>query len=79
MSLRKAIFGTILAAAILAGGVVVANDYRFIMVSHIGSNDPNMKWLTLSLEEFENRYPNVSTEYISTNNYLLSSGACASN
>ena len=41
------------------------------MVSHIGSNDPNMKWLTLSLEEFERRYPDDKTEYISTNNYSV--------
>ena len=47
------------------------NNYRFVMVSHIGSNDPNMKWLTLSLEEFEKKYPNVKTEYISTNNYSV--------
>ena len=46
-------------------------EFRFVMVSHIGSNDPNMKWLTLSLEEFEKRYPNVKTEYISTNNYSV--------
>jgi len=46
-------------------------QYRFLMVSHIGSNDPNMKWLTLSLEEFEKKYPNVKTEYISTNKYSI--------
>jgi simple sugar transport system substrate-binding protein len=45
--------------------------YRFVMVSHIGSNDPNMKWLTLSLDAFEEKYPNVKTEYISTNQYSV--------
>lgn len=45
--------------------------YRFVMVSHIGSNDPNMKWLTLSLEAFEKKYPDVKTEYISTNQYSV--------
>src|SRR5260370_2396782 len=24
-------------------------NYRFVMVSHIGSNDPNMNWLTTSM------------------------------
>ncbi len=46
-------------------------EYRFVMVSHIGSNDPNMNWLTLALKEFEQRYPNVKTEYISTDNYSV--------
>jgi simple sugar transport system substrate-binding protein len=46
-------------------------QYRFVMVSHIGSNDPNMKWLTLSLAEFEKKYPDVKTEYISTNQYSV--------
>jgi simple sugar transport system substrate-binding protein len=53
--------------------MAVAQDkkYRFIFVSHIGSNDPNMKWLTLSIEEFERRYPEVEVEYISTNEYSV--------
>jgi simple sugar transport system substrate-binding protein len=48
----------------LAPTAVMARDYRFVMVSHIGAQDPNMNWLTLSLADFEKRYPNVSTEYI---------------
>src|SRR5882724_9707200 len=47
------------------------DHYRFVMVSHIGSNDPNMNWLTTSLKEFEAKYPDVTTEYISTNNYSV--------
>ncbi|WP_338723129.1 sugar ABC transporter substrate-binding protein [Devosia sp. XK-2] len=46
-------------------------SYRFVMVSHIGSNDANMGWLTESLKTFEEKYPNVKTEYISTNNYSV--------
>jgi len=57
--------------AFAAPQVASAKEYRFVMVSHIGSNDPNMKWLTLSMEEFEKKYPNVKTEYISTNNYSI--------
>jgi simple sugar transport system substrate-binding protein len=41
------------------------------MVSHIGSNDPNMKWLTLSMKEFERTHPNVKTEYVSSNAYSV--------
>ena len=58
-------------AMLFAATAVTADEYRFVMVSHIGSNDPNMKWLTLSLAEFENKYSDVTTEYISTNNYSV--------
>jgi simple sugar transport system substrate-binding protein len=45
--------------------------YRFAMVSHIGSNDPNMKWLTVSMQEFERTHPNVKVDYVSSNQYSL--------
>ncbi len=45
--------------------------YRFAMVSHIGSNDPNMKWLTVSMQEFERTHPNVKTDYVSSNQHSL--------
>ncbi len=54
-----------------AGAQETDKSYRFVMVSHIGSNDPNMKWLTLSLAAFEKKYPNAKTEYISTNQYSV--------
>ena len=47
------------------------HKYRFVMVSHIGSNDPNMKWLTLSMDEFKRTHPNVTTEYVSSNQYSV--------
>src|SRR6202011_4533105 len=47
------------------------DHYRFVMVSHIGSNDPNMNWLTTSIKTFEEKYPGVKTEYLSTNEYSL--------
>ena len=79
---RRTLLGMVPAtvAAAAAGTVVgtaateaVAQDkkFRFVMVSHIGSNDPNMKWLTLSLAAFEKKYPDVKTEYISTNEYSV--------
>ena len=70
--LKSLAISAILATTAIAGiAPAQAKDYRFVMVSHIGSNDSNMKWLTLSMEEFEKKYPNVKTEYISTNNYSV--------
>ncbi len=72
MKLAKILKTTVIAAGIaLAATAALAKDYRFVMVSHIGSNDANMGWLTESLKEFEKKYPNVKTEYISTNNYSV--------
>jgi len=51
--------------------VAQAPKYRFVMVSHIGSNDPNMQWLTKSLDTFMEKYPDVETEYIATNDYSV--------
>lgn len=71
------LFAVVLAIVFVAlafqvpSGLAADKQYRFVMVSHIGSNDPNMKWLTLSLAEFEKKYPNVKTEYISTNEYSI--------
>ena len=48
-----------------------ADQLRFVMVSHIGSNDPNMGWLTTSLKAFEQKYPDVKTEYVSTTDYSV--------
>ena len=69
---RKLTAATLVATVAATGGAVAQDEeYRFVMVSHIGSNDPNMKWLTLSMEAFEEKYPDVTTEYISTNNYSV--------
>src|SRR5215831_9376174 len=57
-----------------AGALLAQGDhYRFVMVSHIGSNDPNMNWLTTSMKTFDEKYPGVKTEYLSTNEYSLQS------
>src|ERR671918_75700 len=60
-----------LAVGCMIATTAMAQDYRFVMVSHIGSNDPNMQWLTRSLDEFKKKYPNVETEYLSTNQYSI--------
>lgn len=38
--------------------------YHFVMVSHIGSNDPNMLWLTYAINDFEKRFPEVQIDYV---------------
>jgi simple sugar transport system substrate-binding protein len=41
-----------------------AGKYRFVMVSHIGTNDPNMQWLTFAIEDFQRRFPEVTIDYV---------------
>lgn len=38
--------------------------YHFVMVSHIGSNDPNMLWLTYAIDDFQKRFPEVKIDYV---------------
>ena len=69
----KSLIATALLATTALSVAAEAQDkkFRFVMVSHIGSNDANMGWLTGSLKAFEEKYPDVTTEYISTNNYSV--------
>ena len=39
-------------------------EYHFVMVSHIGANDPNAAWLTFAIAEFEKRFPEVTIDYV---------------
>lgn len=72
MKLTLTVMASAIALSAMAGTAVAQErEYRFVMVSHIGSNDANMGWLTESLATFEEKYPNVTTEYISTNNYSV--------
>jgi simple sugar transport system substrate-binding protein len=58
-----AVAGVAAICAVVGPSVSYAADQlRFVMVSHIGSNDPNMGWLTTSLKAFEQKYPDVKTE-----------------
>jgi simple sugar transport system substrate-binding protein len=41
-----------------------AAKYHFVMVSHIGTNDPNMQWLTFAIEDFQRRFPEVTIDYV---------------
>src|ERR1700730_14692554 len=64
--------GILSLCSLFVGAIFAQGDhYRFVMVSHIGSNDPNMNWLTLSMKTFDEKYPGVKTEYLSTNQYSL--------
>ena len=63
MKLKSLIAATLLATTALAVTAEAQDKkFRFVMVSHIGSNDANMGWLTGSLKAFEEKYPNVTTE-----------------
>ncbi len=44
--------------------VAQAPKYHFIMVSHIGSNDPNEAWLTFAIADFQKRFPEVKIDYV---------------
>jgi len=53
------VLGTVAAAA--------AQDqpkYHFVMVSHIGANDPNQLWLAFAIADFQRRYPEVTIDYV---------------
>jgi hypothetical protein len=64
--------GMLILCSLFVGAAFAQGDhYRFVMVSHIGSNDPNMNWLTTSMKTFDDKYPGVKTEYLSTNEYSL--------
>lgn len=74
MTIRYGILAAGIAAGLALGAPVQAQDgakLRFVMVSHIGSNDPNMGWLTTAIDEFEAKYPDVEIEYVSTNQYSV--------
>jgi simple sugar transport system substrate-binding protein len=51
-------------AQVEAEPVAQAPKYHFVMVSHIGTNDPNMQWLTFAIEDFQKRFPEVTIDYI---------------
>jgi simple sugar transport system substrate-binding protein len=63
--------GTVIAGLGAAMATADAQDktYRFVMVSHMGPNDSNSKWFSLSLPAFEKKFPDVKTEYLSTSEY----------
>lgn len=45
--------------------------YRFVMVSHIGSADPNQLWLEFAIAEFERRFPEVTIDYVATDQFSV--------
>jgi len=43
-----------------------APKYHFVMISHIGANDPNELWLAFAIADFQKRYPDVTIDYDAT-------------
>src|SRR5438034_904677 len=61
--LKTALIAAATAAVIglaVTGAQAEDKKFRFVMVSHIGSNDANMGWLTESLKAFEAKYPDAN-------------------
>jgi PAS domain S-box-containing protein len=44
---------------------------KYLFVSHMGHNDSNFKWFDSARKAFQERYPNVKTEYLSTKQYSI--------
>jgi simple sugar transport system substrate-binding protein len=51
-------------AQVEAEPVAQSPQYHFVMVSHIGTNDPNMQWLTFAIEDFQRRFTEVTIDYV---------------
>jgi simple sugar transport system substrate-binding protein len=67
---------SLLKCALLIGLVVLGlgsatafAEYRFIFISHMGPHDSNSKWFEVSLKEFEQKFPDVKTEYWAPEKY----------
>ncbi len=45
--------------------------YHFVMVSHIGSSDPNELWLTFAIKDFMKRFPEVDVKYVATDQFSI--------
>jgi simple sugar transport system substrate-binding protein len=64
----------VVAAFVLGGAVAQAQDeprYHFVMVSHIGASDPNAAWLNFAAQDFMNRFPEVTVDYVSTDQFSV--------
>lgn len=60
--------GVLVLVFALVGSLALAQGqkykYRFVMVSHIGTSDPNHLWLQAGLKVFEQKYPDVKVQYV---------------
>jgi simple sugar transport system substrate-binding protein len=66
---RLVLMFVILLAVLGAAAAAIAQDkpkYHFVMVSHIGSTDPNAAWLTFAIADFQKRFPEVKIDYVAT-------------
>ncbi len=71
--LAAVLLGVVLVQPTAAGNPPQATQvkYHFVMVSHIGSSDPNMLWLTYAIKEFMKRYPEVDVKYVATDQFSV--------
>jgi simple sugar transport system substrate-binding protein len=53
------------------GRAAEKDHYTFYFVSHIGPSDPNMKWLTVSCDDFMKRFPEVKINYVATEQFSV--------
>jgi simple sugar transport system substrate-binding protein len=66
---RLVLMFLILLAVLGTAVAAIAQDnpkYHFVMVSHIGSTDPNAAWLTFAIADFQKRFPEVKIDYVAT-------------
>lgn len=73
MNLRPEVLKRALLTSVVALGLVSTSsafaDYRFVFISHMGPNDSNSKWFAKSLAAFEEKFPDVKTEYLAPVKY----------
>ena len=72
----KKLFASVLVFVFLMGMVgskvgQAAEKYTFYFLSHIGPADPNMRWLTTAIDDFEKRYPEVEVKYVATEKFSI--------
>jgi len=57
----------LLVLGVAGGATAQTPKYHFVMVSHIGTSDPNAAWLTFAIADFQKRFPEVKIDYVATN------------
>jgi simple sugar transport system substrate-binding protein len=79
MNRANRLVSVFLLVALLCVGVSAAQPaaaqtpvkYHFVMVSHIGSSDPNELWLTFAIKDFMRRFPEVDVKYVATDQFSI--------
>jgi simple sugar transport system substrate-binding protein len=76
--MKKLIVSLLVTLALMMGVVVgqagyaaAQEKYTLYFLSHIGPADPNMRWLTIAIEDFMKRYPEVEVRYVATETFSI--------